>query len=146
MVYTADMKKEKKLHESPLATRLYQLMDKTGVNKSGLARVCGITPQSVGKWFQKGSISKDSAIKLSETFGVSLSWLLGEGETSDLVLEEDFAPAALTETQKKLLELFERLPESEKKHHLAALQDTVENYDRLFDELLKSRKIKELRK
>lgn len=146
MVYTIDMKKEKNPHEPQLARRLRLLMAKTGVNKSGLARICGITPQSVGKWFRTGSISKDSAIKLSETFGVALSWLLGDGEDSDLELKDTPSPETLTETQKKLIMLFERLPDSEKKSHLIDLQKTVERYDALFEELLKNRKIKELNK
>ncbi|WP_439412138.1 helix-turn-helix domain-containing protein [Enterobacter ludwigii] len=141
------MKDETNSKIPPLALRLQQLMKKTGVNKSGLARICSVTPQSVGKWFRTGSISKESAIKISEAFGVSLAWLLDDAEgDSDLVVEDDFLPAALTDRQKLLLKLFERLPESEKDNHIEGLKEMVENYDKLFDELLKSRNIKELSK
>ncbi|MBW5843083.1 helix-turn-helix domain-containing protein [Yersinia kristensenii] len=40
----------------------------------------------------------------------------------------------------ELIELFERLPESEKEQHLTNLRITVDNYDRLFKELLALRK------
>lgn len=128
-----------------LAGRLQQLIDKTGVNKSGLARICGVTPQSVGKWFRTGSISKESAMKLSETFGVSLSWLLGDdGGGGEVVFDDDFKPVTLTEQQELLLMLFERLPDNAKAIHIATLKSKVEKYDNLFKQLLKSRNIEEI--
>ncbi|WP_174847531.1 helix-turn-helix domain-containing protein [Yersinia artesiana] len=134
------MKEEKNCQEPPIAARLYQLMNKTGVNKSGLARICGISPQAAGRWFTKGNISKDSALKLSEAFGVSLSWLLSDEADNP---EPPIVPAVvLSERQRELLNLFDRLPESDKDNYIEALRTKVENYDRLFNELLKSRNIK----
>lgn len=136
------MKEEKNCQEPPIAARLYQLMNKTGVNKSGLARICGISPQAAGRWFTKGNISKDSALKLSEAFGVSLSWLLSDEADNP---EPPIIPAVvLSERQRELLNLFDRLPESDKDNYIEALRTKVENYDRLFNELLKSRNIKSL--
>lgn len=146
LVYTFDMNEETNKQNHPLADRLNRLMQQTGVNKSGLARICGVTPQSVGKWFKNGSISKESAMKIAEAFGVSLSWLLDDDalSSSEVVLEEEFQPLTITERQKMLLHLFERLPESEKDHHIEALRVMVDNYDKLFSELLKSRNIDEI--
>ncbi|AJI83240.1 putative DNA-binding protein [Yersinia enterocolitica] len=138
------MKEEKNCQEPPIAARLYQIMNKTGVNKSGLARICGISPQAAGRWFTKGSISKDSALKLSEAFGVSLSWLLSDERDSDDC--SIFQPLVLSERQRELLNLFERLPESDKDNHIETLRIKVENYDRLFNELLESRNLKGLPK
>ncbi|MEG3135500.1 helix-turn-helix domain-containing protein [Rouxiella sp. T17] len=42
--------------------------------------------------------------------------------------------------QSELLEFFNRLPESEKEHHLQELKTKTEKYDRLFEELLAARK------
>lgn len=136
------MKEEKSASEPPIAARLYHLMSKTGVNKSGLARICGISPQAAGRWFTKGKISKDSALKLSEAFGVSLSWLLSDD--ADNPEPPIVPPVVLSERQRELLNLFERLPESDKDNYIEALRTKVENYDRLFNELLQSRNIKEL--
>ncbi|QHM70684.1 helix-turn-helix domain-containing protein [Mixta intestinalis] len=139
------MKKEIDEKTPPLAARLHQLMKKTGVNKSALARICGVTPQSAGKWFKNGSISKESAKKIAEAFGVSLSWLLGdEVDVGEVLLDDDFQPLVLTERQKLLITLFERLPESAKDNQIAALQEMVKNYDSLFNELLKNRKLDEI--
>ncbi|MFV8860492.1 helix-turn-helix domain-containing protein [Serratia fonticola] len=142
--YNFDMKEENNSKEPAIAARLYQLMSETGVNKSGLARICGISPQAAGRWFTKGNMSKDSALKLSEALGVSLDWLLnGNADAED---RSPHPPITLGDRQKELLDLFERLPESEKDNHLEALRGMVENYDRLFGELLKSRNIKEILK
>lgn len=141
------MKKEKTSSSPPLADRLYQLMKRSGVNKSGLARICGITPQAAGKWFISGNISKESAIKISEAFGVSLSWLLDdESSVSDLPDEFNFTPEMLDDKQRHLLKLFSRLPESEKDTVISMLTGMVENYDKLFKELIKSRNIEEIMK
>ncbi|MBE5253481.1 MAG: helix-turn-helix domain-containing protein [Enterobacterales bacterium endosymbiont of Blomia tropicalis] len=141
------MKKEKSSSMPPVAERLYTLMKRSGVNKSGLARICEVTPQAAGKWFTTGNISKESALKIAEAFGVSLTWLLGDelSENSEPI-EDDFNPTELSDRQKTLLKLFERLPESAKTNHIAALQEMVENYDSLFKELLKSRNIDEIMK
>ncbi|AYN29972.1 transcriptional regulator [Buttiauxella sp. 3AFRM03] len=139
------MKKEKTLTSPPLAERLNVLMKRSGVNKSGLARICEITPQAAGKWFTTGNISKESAIKIADSFGVSLAWLLGD-ETSENAapVEDDYNPSELNDRHRALLKLFDRLPESEKDHHIEALRLTVDKYDKLFKELIKSRNIDEI--
>lgn len=139
------MKKEKTFATPPLADRLYLLMKRSGVNKSGLARICGISPQAAGKWFSTGNISKDSALKLANAFGVSLAWLLGD-DPVDTELPEgySYSPESLDDRHITLLKLFDRLPESEKDNHIDALRVMVENYDNLFKELLKNRNIEEI--
>ncbi|NYA45764.1 helix-turn-helix domain-containing protein [Serratia fonticola] len=136
------MKEENDSKEPAIATRLYQLMNKTGVNKSGLARICGVSPQAAGRWFTKGKMSKDSALKLSEAFGVSLTWLLSDDGDSD---DPSFdSQPVLSAKQKDLLSLFSRLPETEQENHLEALRYKVENFDKLFFEMLKNRNIKDI--
>ncbi|MCU6199082.1 helix-turn-helix domain-containing protein [Citrobacter cronae] len=139
------MNKEKNSTGPLLAERLYALMKRSGVNKSGLARICGITPQAAGKWFVTGNISKDSAIKIAEAFDVSLAWLLGdESVSSELPGDYKYNPEMLDERHQTLLRLFDRLPESEKDQHIESLRTMVENYDKLFKELLKNRNIEEI--
>lgn len=137
------MNKEIDNKTPPLADRLHQLMKRSGVNKSGLARICGVTPQSAGKWFRSGSISKESAIKIADAFGVSLAWLLDD-ESENQLPEKVQDPIQLDERKKLLLSLFDRLPESAKDSHIASLKDMVDNYDNLFNELLKNRNLGEL--
>ncbi|CNC10170.1 putative DNA-binding protein [Yersinia frederiksenii] len=142
MGYNVEMNKENNSKEPAIAGRLYQLMSKTGINKSGLARICGVSPQAAGRWFTKGKMSKDSALKLSEAFGVSLAWLLSDdSEAEERSLDN---PMVLDERHRELLNLFDRLPESEKDNHIASLRSMIENYDRLFGELVKTRNIKDI--
>lgn len=145
LVYNIDMDKEKISARPPLAERLYMLMKRSGVNKSGLARICGVSPQASAKWFITGNISKDSAIKVAEAFGVSLAWLLGDETVgSDLPEDYNYKPEVLDERHQTLLRLFDRLPESEKDLHIESLRAMVDNYDKLFKELLKNRNIEEI--
>lgn len=139
------MTEEKNSNKPPIAGRLEALLKRSGMNKSALARICGVTPQSVGKWFRTGSISKESAIKIAEAFDVSLAWLLGENaEDADKVVDSGYQPESLSDQQKELLQLFSRLPEKDKELHLAGLRETVEGYDNLFKELIKTRNIDEI--
>lgn len=139
------MNKENHEKVPPLAERLNHLMKQSGVNKSGLARICGVTPQSAGKWFKSGSISKESAIRLAEAFGVSLAWLLDEDSNlNSMGMAEDYEPMALSSDEKELLKLYRRLPGSEKEAHIRSLHSMVENYDNLFKELIKNRNLEEI--
>ncbi len=52
----------------------------------------------------------------------------------------DNQPVNLTEDQKELLQLFDALPESEQKALLSEMRARVENFNKLFEELLKARK------
>lgn len=109
------------------------------------------------EWFSSRSIPEREKSYLSQLMGGKTSF----GERAARRLEGDYgmAPgyldtppddeptpsqAPLTEQQQRLISLFERLPESEKEPHIASLAAMVENYDKLFNEMLKSRNIKEL--
>jgi hypothetical protein len=72
------MKEEKKL-TNPLQERLMLLMKMRGINKSALAKMADVRPQAVTKWFDRGEIGKESAIKIAERAGVSLDWILHGG-------------------------------------------------------------------
>lgn len=86
----------------------------------------------------KASFGERAARRLESEYGMPAGYL-----------DMDFdgitpMPRVLNEQEERLLNLFERLPESEKLHHLEALEVTVEGYDKLFNEMLKTRDIKEI--
>jgi transcriptional regulator with XRE-family HTH domain len=138
------MKNEKSTKNSPLADKLNVLMKRSGVNKSGLARICGITPQASAKWFITGNISKESAIKIAEAFNVSLEWLLGDEQETLSSERVTYHTKELTDKHKLLLWLFDRLPENDKDRYIQSLKDDVDRYDGLFRELLKTRDIDDI--
>ncbi|MCR9028375.1 helix-turn-helix domain-containing protein [Citrobacter amalonaticus] len=104
---------EKETQAEPLITqRLNELLSSKRVTKAELAKVAGVSPQSVNGWFKRGSISKDAATKLSKQYDVSISWLLGEGKQEN----------ELTAEEKRLLEVFNQLPPTERSNMLAAFE------------------------
>jgi transcriptional regulator with XRE-family HTH domain len=62
-----------------LQERLTLLMEMRGINKSALARMADVKPQAVTKWFDRGDIGKESALKIAGRAGVSVDWLLHGG-------------------------------------------------------------------
>ena len=87
----------------------------------------------------KASFGERAARRIEGDYGMTRGYL-------DTPPEEEVMPRQqpLTEQQQRLIDLFERLPESEKEPHISSLAAMVENYDKLFEEMLKSRDINEL--
>ncbi|WMY76409.1 helix-turn-helix transcriptional regulator [Buttiauxella selenatireducens] len=106
------MKKTEQQQEPLITKRLNELIEKKRVSKAELARVAGVSPQSVNGWFKRGSISKEAAAKLSNEYDVSLPWLLGESEQAGELRAEE----------KRLLEVFNKLPPIERNNMLAAFE------------------------
>ncbi|EKS54521.1 regulator [Citrobacter freundii ATCC 8090 = MTCC 1658 = NBRC 12681] len=119
--YSFDMA-EKKILNPILIERLTELTQR-GMTKSDMARVAGITPQSVNGWFKKGVISKNSALAVADAAGVSVPWLLGED-----VGEKD----GLKPDEQRLLELYRQLPEEEQQNMLRIVSLRLKELDELY--------------
>lgn len=65
--------------EESLQQRLDLLIEMKGLNKSALARMAGVRPQAVTKWYDRGDIGKSSAMKIAAATGVSVDWILEGG-------------------------------------------------------------------
>lgn len=70
---------EKNTHQAdnPQVQRLNEIIEQKRISKADIARICGVSSQSVNNWFVRGAIGKSSAIKLADALGVSLEWVLG---------------------------------------------------------------------
>lgn len=111
-----------------------------GYTQQKLADVVRKSYVTVYKWESgetepkgKNLFSLASALKCSPT------WLLF-GDDEHLPTPAEELPVELDERQQRLLQLFESLPESEKEAQLIELEARVDNFNRLFEELLKVRK------
>ena len=93
----------------PQVQRLNEVLELKKLTKSDMARICGVSAQSVNNWFVRGTIGKSSAIKLADALGVSLEWLLGQD-----VGEKD----GLKPDEQRLLELYRQLPEEDQQNML----------------------------
>lgn len=76
---------------------------------------------------------------LSEALQCSPTWLLF-GDDDKQPSAPVSKPKELREDQKELLKLFDALPESEQKAQLGELRARVENFNKLFEEMLEARK------
>lgn len=125
-----------KTHQTdhPQVRRLNELMELKGITKADLARVAGVSPQSVNNWFARGTLGKNSALKIAEAFGVSVAWVLGED-----VDESN----GLREKERRLLTLFNQLPESEQDRMIDTFELRLKEIDEYVEKYLRGRFVKE---
>lgn len=124
------MKEKTHQIDHPQVQRLNEIIERKGISKADMARICGVSAQSVNNWFVRGTIGKSSAIKLADALGVSLSWVLGQdvGEKDGLKADEQ-----------RLLELYRQLPEEEKQNMLRIFALRLKELDELYDKYMKGR-------
>jgi|SRR5471030_78312 len=114
----------------PQIVRLTELMTLKGISKAEIARIAGVSPQSVNNWFSRGTVGKSSVLKLADALGVSAGWLLGEA-----VDEEN----GLKQREKKMLELFRQLPETEQDRMIDLFQLRLKELDDYMEKYLRGR-------
>ncbi|EAP9196723.1 helix-turn-helix domain-containing protein [Salmonella enterica] len=103
------MRKNTHLSDNPQVRRLNEITKSKHLSKADLARICGVTSQSVNNWFVRGAIGKSSAIKLADALGVSLEWVLGQDVDAKDGLRHD---------ERRLLELYNQLPNEEEQQNM----------------------------
>ncbi|ASG44311.1 MULTISPECIES: helix-turn-helix domain-containing protein [Citrobacter freundii complex] len=116
----------------PQVQRLNEILELKNLTKSDMARICGVSAQSVNNWFVRGTIGKSSAIKLADALGVSLEWILGQE-----VGEKD----GLKPDEQRLLELYRQLPVEEQQNMLRIFAIRLKELDELYEKYM-SRRIK----
>jgi len=114
----------------PQVQRLNEILELKNLTKSDMARICGVSAQSVNNWFVRGTIGKSSAIKLADALGVSLEWILGQE-----VGEKD----GLKPDEQRLLELYRQLPEEEQQNMLRIFAIRLKELDELYERYMKGR-------
>ncbi|AVJ17448.1 transcriptional regulator [Serratia sp. MYb239] len=110
------------------------------LTQRSLAQALGISHVSVSQWERDDSEpSGKNLFSLSRALRCSPTWVLF-GDEEQQPSQVDEIPRQLNEQQIQLLDLFDQLPESEKEIHLSTLRDKVDDFNKLFEELLKARK------
>lgn len=112
-----------------LIARLQELVD-GGLSKTEMSRIAGVSKQAVTGWFKTGTMSKASAIALSEAAGVSLAWLFGEDIEN---------PSELRPDERKLLNLYNQLPRIERENMIQSFSHRLKELDEWVDEYIKMR-------
>ncbi|HDY8942194.1 TPA: helix-turn-helix domain-containing protein [Klebsiella pneumoniae] len=103
------MRKNTHQSDNPQVLRLNEIIEMKRISKADIARICGVSSQSVNNWFVRGAIGKSSAIKLADALGVSLEWVLGQDVDANDGLRPD---------EKRLLELYNQLPNEEEQQNI----------------------------
>ena len=103
------MRKNTHQADNQLVQRLNEIIEKKRISKADIARICGVSSQSVNNWFVRGAIGKSSAIKLADALGVSLEWVLGQ----DVDPKDGLRP-----DERRLLELYNQLPNDEEQQNM----------------------------
>ncbi len=124
------MKEKTHQIDHPQVQRLNEVLELKNLTKSDMARICGVSAQSVNNWFVRGTIGKSSAIKLADALGVSLEWLLGQD-----VGEKD----GLKPDEQRLLELYRQLPEEERENMLRIFSLRLKELDELYEKYMQGR-------
>lgn len=128
------------MNKSELSDRIAARRKELGYTQQQLADLVKKSSVSVFKW-ESGQTSPkgDTLFALSRALKCPPTWLL-YGDEDQTPLPPDELPTELDERQRRLLDLFDSLPESQKEAHLKELEARVENFNKLFSELLEVRK------
>ena len=112
-----------------IGERIKYLRDLHDLTQSELGRIAGVSDKAVSTWENGSAEPRMGAVqKLSDHFGVSKSWLIGESPLDDT----QPSLVALGEDERRLLELYRSLNAIGKRKAIESLEDLsqIERYTR----------------
>ena len=122
--------------------RLQRVLDEIGMSQSELGRRIGATSQSVNGWCQAGILPRKEMLEqLPDITGKPLYWFFMTDED-----EETLQPPSsediyvLTPETKKLIEIYDQLPQLEQERFIGLMLLRLEELDAFMKEYLKKRK------
>lgn len=124
-------------------TNLKHLLDVSGLSQAAFAERCGLAASVISQ-LVNGHRNLGDAIsrRIEESLSVKKGWLdVPHGESEDDLDYDDDDRPYLNLDEKRVVELFRKLPESERNNIISQLQIKVDDYDRLFNELIKVRNL-----
>ncbi len=125
-----------------LGQRIRQRRKQIGLSQSKLSKAAGVSDSSISLWESDTTAPRGENLhKLAAILQCSPTWILFGDE--DKTPESPLPPGTqsqLTEEELELLQLYRSLPGSEQQAQIQSLRARVENFNRLFNELLEARK------
>lgn len=122
--------------------RLQRVLDEIGMSQSELGRRIGATSQSVNGWCQAGILPRKEMLEqLPDITGKPLYWFFMTDEDEETLQpprSEDIY--VLTPETKKLIEIYDQLPQVEQERFVGLMQLRLEELDAFMKEYLKKRK------
>lgn len=110
------------------------------LTQKSLAKALKLSDVSISQWERDDSEpTGKNLFALTTVLKCSPTWILfgDEDKTPEEITDQ---PVILDEKKQELLDLFDALPESEQDALLMQVRSRVENFNKLFEELLKARK------
>ncbi|ART07424.1 transcriptional regulator [Klebsiella quasipneumoniae subsp. similipneumoniae] len=122
--------------------RLQRVLDEIGMSQSELGRRIGATSQSVNGWCQAGILPRKEMLEqLPDITGKPLYWFFMTDEDEETLQpprSEDIY--VLTPETKKLIEIYDQLPQVEQERFVGLMQLRLEELDAFMNEYLMKRK------
>ncbi|EOH6512244.1 helix-turn-helix domain-containing protein [Salmonella enterica] len=110
------------------------------LTQKALAKSLGLSDVSISQWERDDSEpTGKNLFALSKALQCSPTWVL-YGDEEQAPPEPTNGPQPLDDRQQEWLDLFNALPESEQNAQLESMRLRVDNFNRLFEELLQARK------
>lgn len=114
-----------------IAARLKQIREQKGISQSKLADLCGWVQSRIGNYEAgRRNVGVDDAITISAALGIN---------PSELIFGDNHAESWLTPKHRKLIALFDQLPESEQDKMIDAFQMRLGEIDEYVEKYLRGR-------
>lgn len=131
------------MNEKTLGQRIRERRKQVGLSQSGLSKAAGVSGSSISLWESDHTAPRGQNLhRLAEVLQCSPTWILvfgDEDKTPDAPVSLN-SPLDLSEDELEMLRLYRALPKSEQQAQISELSARVENFNRLFTELLEARK------
>ncbi|ELW1645664.1 helix-turn-helix domain-containing protein [Enterobacter oligotrophicus] len=108
-----------------------------------LGKQAGVAHVTISQWERDETSPRgDNLFKLAAALNVEPGWIIKGDEGYEPAPAESFR--LLSPQQLQLLELFDKLPTSEKEQHIINLREKVKEYDETFNDLIKTKSKEEI--
>lgn len=130
------------MSEITLGQRIKQRRKQIGLSQSDLSKSAGVSDSSVSLWESDNTAPRGANLhKLATALQCSPTWILfGDEDQAPGAPQQAGEQPSLSDDEIELLKLYRALPESEQVSQRQEMRARVENFNRLFDELLEARK------
>ena len=130
------------MSQSTIGQRILQRRKENKMTQRGLAEAAGVSYASISLWESDKTEPRGKNLHaLADALQCSPTWLLfGDEDQIPGEPKSKEEKLLLSTDEEELLKLYRALPESEQTAQLDTLRARVENFNTLFEELLRARK------
>lgn len=129
------------MEKETLGSRLLSRRKELKLSQAALGKLAQVAHVTISQWERDETHPAGKRLfALSKALQCSPTWLMFGDEDSSPSSPVPQEQPQISPAHRELIELFDALPASEQEAQLNQLRERVENFNRLFDELLQARK------